>query len=87
MLVDNDLSAEETQKILADKIALNVAKVFNKKGQGNTRNMKRAAKVINTLSPQEVYDALMNKLPYDETKHYLEKSLAALRCTKYLYNK
>ena len=51
----------------------NVAKVFNKRGQGNTRNMKRAAKVINTLSPQEVYDALMNKLPYDETKHYLEK--------------
>ena len=51
----------------------NVAKVFNKKGEGNTRNMKRAAKVINTLSSQEVYDALMNKLPYDETKHYLEK--------------
>ncbi|WP_372882266.1 transglycosylase SLT domain-containing protein [Psychromonas sp.] len=51
----------------------NVAKVFNKKGQGNTRNIKRAAQVINQLSPQEVYDALMAKLPYDETKHYLQK--------------
>jgi membrane-bound lytic murein transglycosylase C len=49
----------------------NVAKVFNKRG--NTRNINRAAKVINQLSPQEVYDALMNKLPYDETKHYLQK--------------
>lgn len=51
----------------------NVAKVFNKKGQGNTRNIRNAAKVINTLSPQEVYDELIDKLPYDETKHYLEK--------------
>jgi membrane-bound lytic murein transglycosylase C len=51
----------------------NVAKVFNKKGQGNTRNINRAAKVINTLSPQEVYDMLIRKLPYDETKHYLKK--------------
>lgn len=51
----------------------NVAKVFNKRGEGNTRNINRASKVINKLSSQEVYDALMNKLPYDETKHYLQK--------------
>jgi membrane-bound lytic murein transglycosylase C len=51
----------------------NVAKVFNKKGHGNTRNINRAAKVINTLSSQQVYDELMKKLPYDETKHYLKK--------------
>lgn len=51
----------------------NVAKVFNKRGEGNTRNINRAAKIINTLPPQEVYDTLMKKLPYDETKHYLEK--------------
>jgi membrane-bound lytic murein transglycosylase C len=51
----------------------NVAKVFNKKGHGNTRNINKAAKVINTLSAQQVYDALMKKLPYDETKHYLQK--------------
>lgn len=51
----------------------NVAKVFNKRSEGNTRNINRAAKIINRMSPQEVYDALMNKLPYDETKHYLKK--------------
>jgi membrane-bound lytic murein transglycosylase C len=51
----------------------NVAKVFNKKGEGNIRNINRAAKVINTLSADEVYDALINRLPYDETKHYLKK--------------
>ena len=49
----------------------NVAKVFNK--QGNTRNINRAAKVINTLSAQEVYDMLIKNLPYEETKHYLKK--------------
>lgn len=49
----------------------NVAKVFNKKG--NTRNIKRASKVINKLSPQEVYAALMKSLPYAETKHYLKR--------------
>ncbi len=51
----------------------NVAKVFNKKGDGNTRNINRAAKIINQLSPSEVYQALMERLPYDETKHYLKK--------------
>lgn len=51
----------------------NVAKVFNKKGEGNTRNINRAAKIINQLSPSEVYQALMERLPYDETKNYLKK--------------
>lgn len=51
----------------------NVAKVFNKRGEGNSRNIKKASKIINRLSAQEVYNALMNKLPYDETKHYLQK--------------
>jgi len=49
----------------------NVAKVFN--SSGNTRNINKAARVINTLSPEQVYNALINKLPYDETKHYLKK--------------
>tara|TARA_R110001583_G_scaffold18604_4_gene73856 strand:+ start:3336 stop:4649 length:1314 start_codon:yes stop_codon:yes gene_type:complete len=49
----------------------NVAKVFN--SSGNTRNINKAARVINTLSPDQVYNALMNKLPYDETKNYLKK--------------
>ena len=51
----------------------NIATVFNNKDEGNTRNFTKAAKIINKLSPQEVYDTLMKKLPYDETKHYLQK--------------
>lgn len=49
----------------------NVAKVFNT--SGNRRNINKAARIINTLSAAQVYTALMNKLPYDETKHYLKK--------------
>ncbi|WP_153069725.1 transglycosylase SLT domain-containing protein [Psychromonas sp. psych-6C06] len=48
----------------------NVARVFNKDG---TRNINKAAKVINQLTPDEVYQQLLAKLPYDETKHYLER--------------
>lgn len=48
----------------------NVARVFNKNG---ARNINKAAKVINQLSPDEVYQQLMEKLPYDETKHYLQR--------------
>ena len=48
----------------------NVARVFNKDG---TRNINKAAKVINQLSAEQVYQQLMAKLPYDETKHYLER--------------
>jgi len=51
----------------------NVSKVFNKKGAGSTRSVSKAAKIINTLSPEEVYEQLIKKLPYDETKHYLKK--------------
>lgn len=49
----------------------NVAKAFNT--SGNRSNINKAAKVINQLTPSQVYDVLMNKLPYDETKHYLKK--------------
>lgn len=48
----------------------NVARVFNKDG---SRNINKAAKVINRLTPAQVYQQLMMKLPYDETKHYLER--------------
>lgn len=51
----------------------NVAKVFNKQGNGNRRNITKAAKIINQLSPEEVYQALIERLPYDETKYYLKK--------------
>ena len=48
----------------------NVAKTFNK---GGSRNISKAAKIINKLSPQEVYDHLVANLPYDETKNYLKR--------------
>ena len=48
----------------------NVAKTFNKDG---SRNINKAAKIINGLSPQEVYDHLVANLPYDETKNYLKR--------------
>jgi len=46
----------------------NVARAFT-----GTTNTKKAAEVINRMSPSEVYDRLMRKLPYDETKNYLKK--------------
>lgn len=48
----------------------NVARVFNRNG---SRNIKQAAGVINQLSPEQVYQRLQAKLPYDETKHYLRR--------------
>lgn len=48
----------------------NVAKAFNPDG---SRNIRKAAKYINSLTPQQVYDKLMADLPYDETKNYLKK--------------
>ena len=46
----------------------NVAKAFT-----GTHNIKRASKIINQLTPQEVYAKLIKNLPYDETKKYLKK--------------
>ncbi len=46
----------------------NVARAFS----GGTR-LDKATLTINSLPPQQVYDTLIAKLPYDETKKYLEK--------------
>jgi len=46
----------------------NVAWAFVRKN-----NVKKAAKVINKMSPQEVYNHLQNNLKYDEPKHYLKR--------------
>lgn len=46
----------------------NVAKAFT----GKT-NISNAAKKINAMTPKEVYNKLLKKLPYDETKHYVKK--------------
>jgi len=48
----------------------NVAKAFNADG---ARSIKKAAKVINTMAPDDVYQHLLHHLPYDETKRYLKK--------------
>lgn len=46
----------------------NVARAFI-----SNKNINIAANKINTLSSDEVYDTLIKKLPYDETKKYLSK--------------
>ena len=46
----------------------NVAWAFTK-----THNVKKAAKIINTLTPDEVYNRLLKDLKYDEPKHYLKR--------------
>lgn len=48
----------------------NVARVFNQNG---SRNINQAAIIINQLTPKQVYQRLLDFLPYDETKHYLER--------------
>jgi membrane-bound lytic murein transglycosylase C len=50
----------------------NVAKAFTGK-----LNISRAAKIINTLSPAEVFTILETKLPYEETRRYIRKVSSA----------
>ena len=38
-----------------------------------THNPSKAAKVVNGMTPQEVYDKLLRDLKYDEPKHYLRR--------------
>ncbi|MDY0120460.1 MAG: murein transglycosylase domain-containing protein [Sulfurimonas sp.] len=45
----------------------NIAWAFTK-----SYNMKKAAPIINSFSPQEVYNRLLRDLRYDEPKHYLK---------------
>ncbi|WP_457601367.1 transglycosylase SLT domain-containing protein [Hydrogenivirga sp.] len=46
----------------------NVARAFV-----GSRNLKKAVRVINRLSPEDVYGVLIRNLPYGETKEYLRK--------------
>ena len=48
----------------------NVAKAFNK---DRSTSIGKASKIINQMTPQQVYDHLVVNLPYDETKNYLKK--------------
>ncbi|OHU96876.1 hypothetical protein BIW53_05560 [Pseudoalteromonas byunsanensis] len=50
----------------------NVARVFNSDG---SRNIRNASRIINSMTPERVLEALESELPYDETKHYLKRVL------------
>lgn len=52
----------------------NVARSFT----GST-NVRKAAKLINELTPAEVYDHLREKLPHEETRRYVEKVIRAMK--------
>jgi len=45
----------------------NVARAFI-----GTNSVKKAAPIINKMSPKQVYEHLLRKLPHDETRHYLK---------------
>lgn len=47
-----------------------------------TNNVQQAAEIINGMTPDEVYNHLISKLPYEETRNYLRKVTAARK--KYL---
>ncbi|NRB22940.1 transglycosylase SLT domain-containing protein [Shewanella sp.] len=68
--IENDQSRFYCMIAAYNTGAGNVARAFNDDG---ARNIRKAAKVINQMSPDEVYQHLLDHLPYDETKHYLEK--------------
>lgn len=53
----------------------NVASVFHPKGE---KRISEAVKVINTLTPAQVYQRLLIELPYEETRKYLEKVTTAI---------
>ena len=46
----------------------NIAWAFTK-----THNMNKAAPIINSLTPEQVYNRLLKDLRYDEPKHYLKR--------------
>ena len=50
----------------------NVARAFNSDG---SRSIKRASKIINSMSPERVLEVLSANLPYEETRKYIHKVL------------
>jgi membrane-bound lytic murein transglycosylase C len=56
----------------------NLAKTFTGK-----KNLSKAAKVINTMTPEEVYQFLLKNLPAEETRNYLKKIVN--RRAKYIH--
>ncbi len=58
----------------------NIAWAFTK-----TNNVNRAAPIINTMTPDEVYNKLLNDLKYDEPKKYLKKVIKRMAAYHKLY--
>ena len=52
----------------------NVARAFT-----GSRNISKAANVINRMSPEAVYAVLIKKLPYEETRKYLKRVMERIR--------
>lgn len=59
----------------------NVARTF----VGNN-SVQKAAAVINTMTPQKVYEYLLSNLPYAETRHYLQRVHSRSQKYQTLYN-
>lgn len=57
----------------------NVAKVFS-----GTTSLNAAARYVNKMSEQEVYDYLLENLPAEETRNYLRKIVARIENYKHL---
>lgn len=66
--ITNDESREYCTIAAYNTGAGNVARAFT----GNT-NIREAAKIINTMTPVEVYKHLQTRLPYEETRNYIRK--------------
>ena len=57
----------------------NVAKTFT-----GTTSLRSAARRINQMTEQEVYDYLLAELPAEETRNYLRKIVARVENYKHL---
>ncbi len=70
--IDNPKSKELCAIAAYNTGASNVARSFT-----GTRSVPEAAKVINAMDPDAVYNHLRNNLPYEETRNYIRKVTAA----------
>ncbi|MBI1194451.1 MAG: transglycosylase SLT domain-containing protein [Gammaproteobacteria bacterium] len=58
----------------------NMARAFS-----GDRNLDKAVGIINRKTPTQVYDTLIKKLPYDETKEYLKRVSGRMKQYQRLY--